>query len=54
MVGTSGMAALRSGNSTANGRNLPSFISAGITVGEAHIICTRPPTRSITACDSPL
>ena len=54
MVGTSGMAALRSGNSTASGRNLPSFSNAGITAGEVHIMWTRPPIMSTTACDSPL
>ncbi len=54
MVGTSGIRLLRSGSSTTSGRNLPSFSSAGITAGEAHIMCTRPPSMSCTACDSPL
>jgi len=54
MVGTSGKAVLRSGSSTAIGRNLPSFSRAGITDGDAHIIWMRPPTMSTTACDSPL
>ena len=44
---------MRCGSSTASSLNF-SFCSCGSTAGVTNIIDTRPPTRSITACASPL
>ena len=54
MVGTSGSRWLRLPSVVTSGRSLPSRICGTEVPEEQNMSCTRPATRSVTACGSPL